>query len=324
MSACLRLQSPLSHPPFLDSLTVCILTSSMVSSLTRPLTLTADDPEFDTFAWYCTEAANNSRAPQLPYSAHDTMDQNTDAAPSMNQDAWSYPWYTGAVLPQSQFWPYQASANAQFLNPASQPIPIAYAEYAANEQVEITPPSPTSAAATHLPGQMSLDEVSAGDEQTTPHSATTTSGSSSGSSSAVRSPLELKAHRRTSSKSRAPASAAAAHSNRTPHNLIERRYRHKLQSELDNLTSKIPGWETENPAGIDIENAEHALKSRSKASAIAAAAKHIESLERENESKDEFVKTLQGQIEGLQKLVHCDDCAIMRCLQDSRMTCRAE
>jgi hypothetical protein len=317
MSACLRLQSPPSHPPFLDSMTVCILTSSMLSSLTRPLTLTADDPEFDTFAWYCTEAANNSRAPQLPYSAHDTMDQNTGAAPSMNQDAWSYPRYAGAVLPQSQFWPYQASANAQFLDPTSEPIPIAYAEYAANEQVEMTPPIPTSAAAKRPRGQISLDETSIGDEQMTPHSATS-------GSSAVRSPPELKAPRRTSSKSRAPASAAAAHSNRTPHNLIERRYRHKLQSELDNLTSKIPGWETENPAGIDIENAEHALKSRSKASAIAAAAKHIESLERDNESKDEFVKTLQGQIEGLQKLVHCDDCAIMRCLQDSRMTCRAE
>jgi hypothetical protein len=317
MSACLRLQSPPSHPPFLDSMTVCILTSSMLSSLTRPLTLTADDPEFDTFAWYCTEAANNSRAPQLPYSAHDTMDLNTGAAPSMNQDAWSYPRYAGAVLPQSQFWPYQASANAQFLDSTSEPIPIAYAEYAANEQVEMTPPIPTSAAAKRPRGQISLDETSIGDEQMTPHSATS-------GSSAVRSPPELKAPRRTSSKSRAPASAAAAHSNRTPHNLIERRYRHKLQSELDNLTSKIPGWETENPAGIDIENAEHALKSRSKASAIAAAAKHIESLERDNESKDEFVKTLQGQIEGLQKLVHCDDCAIMRCLQDSRMTCRAE
>jgi hypothetical protein len=289
----------------------------MLSSLTRPLTLTADDPEFDTFAWYCTEAANNSRAPQLPYSAHDTMDLNTGAAPSMNQDAWSYPRYAGAVLPQSQFWPYQASANAQFLDSTSEPIPIAYAEYAANEQVEMTPPIPTSAAAKRPRGQISLDETSIGDEQMTPHSATS-------GSSAVRSPPELKAPRRTSSKSRAPASAAAAHSNRTPHNLIERRYRHKLQSELDNLTSKIPGWETENPAGIDIENAEHALKSRSKASAIAAAAKHIESLERDNESKDEFVKTLQGQIEGLQKLVHCDDCAIMRCLQDSRMTCRAE
>jgi hypothetical protein len=80
----------------------------------------------------------------------------------------------------------------------------------------------------------------------------------------------------------------------------------------------------EDPVGIDIENAEAALKSRSKASAIAAAAKHIDSLKRDNESKSLFVKTLLWQIEGLQKLVNCDDCAVMRCLQDRRVICRAE
>jgi hypothetical protein len=243
------------------------------------------------------------------------MDHNTGVMPMTDQDSMSYPWNTGAVMPESQYWSYQAPANAQPLSPANVPIPIAYTEYASNEQAVFTRP----AAAKRPYGQLSLDEVSTGDEQTTPRSVK--SGSSG--SSAVRSPPELKAPRRTSCKSQAPA-PATAHSNRTPHNLIERRYRHKLQSELDNLTSKIPGWDTESPDGIDIENSDIALKSRSKASAIAAAAKHIESLERDNESKALFVKTLQGQIEGLQKLVHCDDCSIMRCLQDSRMTCRGE
>ena len=233
-----------------------------------------------------------------------------------DQDHGSYPWYTGAVLPQSQIWPCQESSNAQSLNPANGPIPIAYSEYASNDQVDVARLVPTSASAKRPHGQISLDETSIGDEQMTPHSATS-------GSSAVRSPPELKAPRKTSSKGQVPA-PATNHSTRTPHNLIERRYRHKLQSELDNLTSKIPGWETESPIGIDIENAEHALKSRSKASAIAAAAKHIERLERDNESKALFVKKLQGQIEGLQKLVHCDDCAILRCLQDSKMTCGAE
>jgi hypothetical protein len=233
------------------------------------------------------------------------------------QEPMSYPWYTGAVMPQSQFWPSQALANAQFLNPANGSIPIANTEYVSNEQADIALPIPTMAVGKRSYGQLNFDELSTGDEQMTPHSATT-SGSST-----VRSPRELKAHRRTSCKSQVSA-PAIRHSNRTPHNLIERRYRHKLQLELDNLTSKIPGWDTESPFGIDIENAEVALKSRSKASAIAAAAKHIESLKRNNESKALFVKTLQEQIEGLQKLVHCDDCAIMRCLQDSRITCRAE
>jgi hypothetical protein len=236
-----------------------------------------------------------------------------------DQDPMSYPWNTGAMMPESQYWPCQAPANAQPLSPANVPIPIAYTEHASNEQAVLTRPVPTMAAAKRPYGQLNLDEVSTGDEPTTPHSVK--SGSSG--SSAVRSPPELKAPRRTSCKSQVSA-PAATHSNRTPHNLSERRYRHKLQSELDNLTSKIPGWDTESPDGVDIENADIALKSRSKASAIAAAAKHIETLERDNESKALFVKTLQGQIEGLQKLVHCDDCSIMRCLQDSRMTCRGE
>jgi 23S rRNA G2069 N7-methylase RlmK/C1962 C5-methylase RlmI len=96
---------------------------------------------------------------------------------------------------------------------------------------------------------------------------------------------------------------------RTPHYLIERRYRNKLQVEFDNLASKIPDGEM-----IDVDNAEQSLKGRSKASAIAAAAKHIETLERENESKAMFVRALQEQIEDLQKLVNCDDCPVLRCL----------
>jgi hypothetical protein len=247
------------------------------------------------------------------------VDQNTGVVPMTDQDPMSFPWYAGAALPQSQFWPYPASANGQSLIQANEPIPIAYTEFASNEQFDISQPIPTSAAAKRPHRQLNLDEVSTRDEQMTPRSVK--SGSSG--SSAIRSPPKLKAPRRTSCKGQIPVSAVT-NPNRTPHNLIERRYRHKLQSELDNLTSKIPGWETESPVAMDIENAEHALKSRSKASAIAAAAEHIESLERDNKSKALFVKKLQGQIEGLQKLVHCDDCAVMRCLQDSRMTCRAE
>ena len=280
------------------------------------MTVLADNPELDTLAWYRAEGVISPQTLRPECSADGTIDQNTNTSPMTDQDHGSYPWNTGAVLPQSQIWPCQESSNAQSLNPANGPIPIAYSEYASNDQVDVARLVPTSASAKRPHGQISLDETSIGDEQMTPHSATS-------GSSAVRSPPELKAPRKTSSKGQVPA-PATNHSTRTPHNLIERRYRHKLQSELDNLTSKIPGWETESSVAIDIENAEHALKSRSKASAIAAAAKHIERLERDNESKALFVKKLQGQIEGLQKLVHCDDCAILRCLQDSRMTCGAK
>ena len=319
MSASLRLQSPPSYPPSLDNTIVSLLTCAVILPLTRLLTFLADDPEFDddAFAWYCTEAANNSQTLQPPYSTHDNEDQLTGVVQMMDQDSGSYPWHTGASLPQSQFWPYQASsANGQSLSPANGPIPIAYAEYPSDEQAGIAQPISTSATAKRPHGQLGLDEVFNGDGQLTPHSATTSA------SSTLRSPPPLKAPRRTSHKSQVSA-LAVTYPNRTPHNLIERRYRHKLQSELDNLTSKIPGWDTtESTDRIDIESAEVALKSRSKASAIAAAAKHIETLERDNESKALFVETLQGQIEGLQKLVHCDDCEIVRCLQESRMACR--
>lgn len=124
--------------------------------------------------------------------------------------------------------------------------------------------------------------------------------------------------RSSSNKTQDPKLAATQSSTRTPHNLIERRYRYKLQSEIDNLTSKVPGWDLDASAssGIDIENANYTVtKNRSKASAIAAAAKHLEHLERDNEKKADFIRNLQEQIEGLQKLVHCDDCSILRCLQ---------
>jgi hypothetical protein len=48
---------------------------------------------------------------------------------------------------------------------------------------------------------------------------------------------------------------------------------------------------------------------------MAAAAKYIDDLERDMAQRDNFVTALQEQIQGLQKLVNCDDCAIVRNLQ---------
>lgn len=109
--------------------------------------------------------------------------------------------------------------------------------------------------------------------------------------------------------------SATKKSTRIPHNLIERRYRRNLQVQLDHLASKIPGWVTGSLRELDIENADFAVHRRSKASAMAAAAKYIDDLERDMAQRDNFVTALQEQIQGLQKLVNCDDCAIVRNLQ---------
>lgn len=278
--------------------------------MTSPLTIFADNSDLKALACFSAESADNPQLLRPRSSADDAVDQDTSISPMTNLDHSSCPWHTGVVLPQSQFWPCQAPANVQHLGLVNEPIPIAYTEYASNDQVDQRL-VPTSVAAGRPRGQISLGELP--EEQMTRTSVTS-------GSSAVDSQLELKARRRTSSEGHVPAPAITC-STRTPHNLIERRYRHKLQSELDNLTSKIPGWETEisNGVQVDIENAEKPLKSRSKASAIAAAAKYIECLERDNKSKALFVEKLQGQVEGLQKLVHCDDCDVLRYLQDSRI-----
>ncbi|KAM0705459.1 hypothetical protein Q7P35_006818 [Cladosporium inversicolor] len=128
-------------------------------------------------------------------------------------------------------------------------------------------------------------------------------------------PSRPKVPRRSISKSQTSASPTKKPT-RIPHNLIERRYRRNLQDHLDHLASKIPGWGMGSPrGGPDLENANFAIHRRSKASAMAAAAKHIDDLDRDIAKKDDFVEALQEQIQGLQKLVSCDDCSIVRCLQ---------
>jgi hypothetical protein len=57
--------------------------------------------------------------------------------------------------------------------------------------------------------------------------------------------------------------------------------------KFNNLASKVPNSEM-----IGFENTEQSLKGCSKASTIAATAKHIRTLERENESKAIFVRAL--------------------------------
>lgn len=65
----------------------------------------------------------------------------------------------------------------------------------------------------------------------------------------------------------------------------------------------------------DSEDLHHTMKGPSKALVIAAAVKHIENLESDAIKKKKFIKALQEQIEGLQRLVRDSDCAIRRHMQ---------
>ena len=69
----------------------------------------------------------------------------------------------------------------------------------------------------------------------------------------------------------------------------------------------------------DVEDDHSLCKNPTKADVITTAIRHIEHLEGEVRGTQAFVKTLQDQIEGLQKLVRCDDCAMMKFLQGKQL-----
>ncbi|OQN95286.1 hypothetical protein B0A48_18649 [Cryoendolithus antarcticus] len=112
-----------------------------------------------------------------------------------------------------------------------------------------------------------------------------------------------------------PDSTPPTKSSRIPHSVVERRYRDKLRSQLDALTSKVPVLKESYPCSLDIEDSSRSMKGPSKAVVISAATKHIERLEAENVRSVDFVKSLQDQIVGLQRLVRCDERSVLRYLQ---------
>jgi hypothetical protein len=104
-------------------------------------------------------------------------------------------------------------------------------------------------------------------------------------------------------------------SSRVSHSHIERRYRNNIKLQLDALTTKLPAMRDSYACTPDGEDSHHTVKGPSKALVIAAAVKHIESLETDTIKTKKFIKALQEQIEGLQGLVRESDCAIRRHLQ---------
>ncbi|KAM0703817.1 hypothetical protein Q7P35_009756 [Cladosporium inversicolor] len=118
-------------------------------------------------------------------------------------------------------------------------------------------------------------------------------------------------HRHTSSRS-------SNKSTPLPHKLIERRYRDRMATQLDNLSAKLPALTSGFPCTEDAEDLPRCLKRPPKAAIVAAAIKHIDLLERELRETRTFVERLQEQVGGLQKLVKCDECSLLRCFESGK------
>lgn len=118
------------------------------------------------------------------------------------------------------------------------------------------------------------------------------------------------------SAKREPTSSTNPIPTQTSHKLVERRYRHNLKTNLDNLSMKLPALKDVYAcSSLDIEDSGRIVKAPPKAAVIAAAASYIERLESEKVEVNDFVNALQEQVVGLQKLVRCDDCAVLQYIQ---------
>ncbi|KAF2860729.1 hypothetical protein K470DRAFT_203755, partial [Piedraia hortae CBS 480.64] len=103
---------------------------------------------------------------------------------------------------------------------------------------------------------------------------------------------------------------------RLPHSVIERRYRDNLNRQLEMLRTKLPTLKDgSTPGPSEIEDSAVPPKFPTKAVIIGAAIRYIEQLEAERDRQNSRVRSLHDQVEGLQKLVRCEDCAILKYLE---------
>ncbi|KAK4952644.1 hypothetical protein LTR10_009450 [Elasticomyces elasticus] len=103
---------------------------------------------------------------------------------------------------------------------------------------------------------------------------------------------------------------------RLPHNLIERRYRDNLNHQIEVLRDELPTFKSIVACTADIEDPSSlGGKWPSKAVVIAAAVQYIALLEQERGQANARNTLLCEQVEGLQKLVRCDDCSIVKYLE---------
>ncbi|KAK3613808.1 hypothetical protein LTR56_027664, partial [Elasticomyces elasticus] len=104
-------------------------------------------------------------------------------------------------------------------------------------------------------------------------------------------------------------------SRRLPHNLVERRYRDNLNHQIEVLRDELPTFKSIVASTMDIEDtASLGTRWPSKAVVIAAAVQYIALLEQERGQVNARNTLLCEQVEGLQKLVRCDDCSIVKYL----------
>lgn len=103
---------------------------------------------------------------------------------------------------------------------------------------------------------------------------------------------------------------------REPHNLVERRYRENLNGQLELLRGCLPSNTTSSKdspqSSSDLEDGPSVGRAPSKAATIAGAREYIGQLREE-------VTLLREQVAGLQKLVRCEDCAIVNHLDSVQL-----
>ena len=113
---------------------------------------------------------------------------------------------------------------------------------------------------------------------------------------------------------------------RTPHKLVERRYRETLNGQFDALKSKLPQLVDGErslatpPSDEDLDEdgavRPPLYKNPSKGTIMTTAAGYIDELVAEKALLHDQVDRLTDQVNGLQKLVQCDDCAVMKYFSD--------
>ncbi|KAK1082745.1 hypothetical protein LTR33_003707 [Friedmanniomyces endolithicus] len=120
----------------------------------------------------------------------------------------------------------------------------------------------------------------------------------------------------TSTKRVPTGELARPKARRMPHSLIERRYRDNLNHQIEVLRNELPTFKSIITCTADIEDATAlAGKWPSKAVVIAAAIQYIAQLELERGQANAQNSLLCEQVEGLQRLVRCDDCSIVKYLE---------
>lgn len=101
---------------------------------------------------------------------------------------------------------------------------------------------------------------------------------------------------------------------RVPHNLIERRYRDNLNAQIEELRSNLPTLRDAYSCNNDVEDCVVPPRIPSKAVVISSASDYIKQLESEQARLLERNQALVEQVEGLQRLVKCDDCSVLKYL----------